>query len=321
MNEKILEVKDLKKYFPLGGFFSRKKGFVHAVDDVSFSIKRGETLGLVGESGSGKTTISRVVLRLIEATAGEINFDGTNLLKLNSKELQRIRRKIGIVFQNPMASLNPRMAVKDILGRPLVIHNFPKRKRVKRILDILEKVGLESGHLGRYPHEFSGGQQQRISIARAIILNPDLIVLDEPTSALDMSVQANILNLLTDLQRDFNLTYLFISHDLTVIRYACDQVAVMYLGKIVELTRKERLFENMKHPYTITLLSAAPAPDPKRRYEEKIILKGEIPSPINPPPGCRFHPRCSQRMGICEREQPDFTEVEKDHSVACYLYH
>lgn len=320
MNEKILEVKDLKKYFPLGGFFSRKKGFVHAVDDVSFSIKRGETLGLVGESGSGKTTISRVVLRLIEATAGEINFDGTNLLKLNSKELQRIRRKIGIVFQNPMASLNPRMAVKDILGRPLVIHNFPKRKRVKRILDILEKVGLESGHLGRYPHEFSGGQQQRISIARAIILNPDLIVLDEPTSALDMSVQANILNLLTDLQRDFNLTYLFISHDLTVIRYACDQVAVMYLGKIVELTRKERLFENMKHPYTITLLSAAPIPDPKRRHEEKILLKGEIPSPINPPPGCRFHPRCSQRMGICEREQPDFTKVEKDHLVACYLY-
>jgi oligopeptide/dipeptide ABC transporter ATP-binding protein len=321
MNERILEVKDLKKYFPLGGFFSRKKGVVHAVDDVSFSIKRGETLGLVGESGSGKTTVGRAVLRLIEPTEGEINFDGVNLLKLSGKELQKIRKKMGIVFQDPKASLNPRMTVKDILNRPLVIHDFPKGERLKRILDILEKVGLEPGHLGRYPHEFSGGQQQRISIARAIILNPALIVLDEPTSALDMSVQAKILNLLVDLQREFNLTYLFISHDLTVIQYMCDWVAVMYLGKIVELSRKERLFENVKHPYTISLLSAAPIPDPKRRYEEKIILKGEIPSPINPPPGCRFHPRCPQRMEVCEREQPDFTEVEKDHLVTCYLYH
>jgi len=321
MNERILEVKNLKKYFPSRGFFSRKRGVVHAVDDVSFSIQRGETFGLVGESGSGKTTIGRVVLRLTEPTAGEINFDGVNFLKLNGKELQRTRKKMGIVFQDPKASLNPRMTVEEILNRPLVIHVFPKGKRVKRILSILEKVGLEPGHLRRYPHEFSGGQQQRISIARAIILNPDLIVLDEPTSALDMSVQANILNLLTDLQREFNLAYLFISHNLTVIRYMCDWVAVMYLGKIVELARKERLFKDMKHPYTITLLSAAPIPDPKRRYKETIILKGEIPSPINPPPGCRFHPRCPQRMEVCEREQPDFAEVEKDHLVACYLHH
>lgn len=320
MNEKILEVKDLKKYFPLGGLFSHKSRFVRAVDNVGFSIKRGETVGLVGESGSGKTTIGRLVSRLIEPTSGEINFDGINLLRLNGKELQRIRRKMGIVFQNPQASLNPRMMIKDILNRPLVIHAVPKRERSKRILGILERVGLEPGHLGRYPHEFSGGQQQRISIAKAIILNPDLIVLDEPTSALDMSVQAKILNLLAELQTEFKLAYLFVSHDLTVIQHMCDWIAVMYLGKIVELTRKERLFEAMKHPYTITLLSAAPIPDPKRRFEEKMILKGEMPSSINPPPGCRFHPRCPQRMKVCERKQPDFTKVEKDHLVACYLH-
>lgn len=260
MNKKILEVKGLKKYFPLGGFFSRKRGFLHAVNNVCFSITRGETLGLVGKSGSGKTTIGRVVLRLIEPTASEINLDGINLVKLNGREIQRTRRKMGVVFQDPKASLNPRMTVKEILHRPLAIHDFPKRERLDRILDVLESVGLEPGHLGRYPHEFSGDQQQRISVARAIILNPDLIVLDEPTSALDVSVQAKILNLLTDLQREFKLTYLFISHNLTVIQYICDWVAVMYLGKIVELTKNERFFEIMKHPYTISLLSAAPYP-------------------------------------------------------------
>lgn len=323
MTKHFIEVKGLKKYFELSGgvFFSRKK-LVRAVDDVSFYINKGETLGLVGESGSGKSTVARCILRLIEPTAGEIYFDGIDLLSLNRSELQKLRgKRMGLVFQDPQASLNPRMTVMDILSRPLEIHKLvqDKNEKLERILKIIEKVGLRPEHLGRYPHEFSGGQQQRIAIARAIITNPDFVVLDEPTSALDVSVQAQILNLLNRLQRDLELTYLFISHDLTVIRHMSDRVAVMYLGKIVEIAETEELFENMAHPYTLALLSAAPFPDPKRRKKKKILLKGEIPSPINPPSGCRFHTRCPFAKDRCKKEEPQPIEIKKGHFVACHF--
>ena len=320
---KLLETQQLKKYFPTTGFFSTKKALVHAVDGVSLSINKGETLGLVGESGSGKTTIGRLVLRLIEPTEGAVFFSGVNLMSLNGKALRKLRQRTGIVFQDPQASLNPRMTIEEPLSRPLLIHKSLSATKGRRelMLSVLERVGLESEHLGRYPHEFSGGQQQRISIARAIILNPEFIVLDEPTSALDVSVQAKVLNLLTALRKEFDLTYLFISHDLTVIQYMCDMVAVMYLGEIIELATTEELFEDMKHPYTKALLSAAPVPDPKKRGRERIFLVGEIPSSTNPPAGCRFHPRCPQKIGkICEQEHPESIEVGTKHAVACHLY-
>jgi len=321
--DKLLEAQQLKKYFLTRGFFSTKKAMVHAVDGVSFSINKGEILGLVGESGSGKTTIGRLVLRLIEPTEGAVFFSGVNLMSLGSKDLRQLRQRTGIVFQDPQASLNPRMTIEETLSRPLIIHKvFRSRKeRQKLILSLLERVGLGSEHLGRYPHEFSGGQQQRISIARAIILNPEFIVLDEPTSALDVSVQAKVLNLLTALRKEFDLTYLFISHDLTVIQYICDRVAVMYLGEIIESAITEELFANMKHPYTKALLSAAPVPDPKKRERERVFLTGEIPNSTNPPAGCRFHPRCPQKIGeVCEQEHPELIEVGTKHAVACHLY-
>lgn len=321
--DKLLEAQQLKKYFHTRGFFSTKKALVHAVDGISFSVNKGETLGIVGESGSGKTTLGRLVLRLVEPTEGEVFFSGINIMNLNTKSLRKLRQRTGIVFQDPQASLNPRTTIEETLSRPLIIHKSlgGRKEQQKLILSVLERVGLGSEHLGRYPHELSGGQQQRISIARAIILNPEFIVLDEPTSALDVSVQAKVLNLLVALRKEFDLTYLFISHDLTVIQHICDRVAVMYLGKIVELATTKELFENMKHPYIKALLSAAPVPDPKKRGRERILLAGEIPSPINPPAGCRFHPRCPQKIGrICEQKHPKLINVGGEHMVACHLY-
>src|SRR5262244_2449426 len=285
----LLQVKNLKKYFPIrGGLFSREVARVHAVDDVSFTIQRGETLGLVGESGCGKSTTGRCILRLIEPTAGEVIFDDRNVTTLDKRALRHLRRDMQIIFQDPYASLNPRMTVGSIIGEALVIHKLAKtkREREERVVHLLETVGLNADHLRRYPHEFSGGQRQRIGIARALAVNPKLIVADEPVSALDVSIQAQVINLLEDLQKEFNLTYLFIAHDLSVVRHISDRVAVMYLGKIVEVADRDELFAHPRHPYTVALMSAVPVPDPARRAKaarERVLLTGDVPSPINPP--------------------------------------
>lgn len=318
----LLEVKSLKKYFPINktSIFSKPTGSVKAVDNVSFSVLQGETFGLVGESGCGKSTLSRLITRLINADSGEINFDGNNFLQLGGKDLRRERKKIQMVFQKPYESLNPRMTVGQIIGAPFEIHRVAKgAEKEKRVKQLLDMVGLSQQYINRYPHEFSGGQRQRIGIARALALNPKLIICDEAVSALDVSIQSQILNLLNDLQKEFNLTYLFISHDLSVVKHVSNRIAVMYLGKIVEIADANELYAEPKHPYTQALLSAIPVPDPDYR-KEQIILDGDIPSPVNPPMGCRLSTRCPYAMPECREKEPTFINVSEQHSVACHLY-
>jgi peptide/nickel transport system ATP-binding protein/oligopeptide transport system ATP-binding protein len=315
-----MEVRNLKKYFPVRtGVLQRVSAYVQAVDDVSFSVREGETLGLVGESGCGKTTIGRTVLRLTEPTSGSVQFDGKDLFALKGKTLKVARRDLQIIFQDPYASLDPRVQIGDSVMEGLDIHKVGNRKeRFQLVIDTLKKVGLEEYHAKRYPHEFSGGQRQRIGIARALALRPRFIVCDEPVSALDVSIQSQVLNILKDLQVEFKLTYLFIAHNLGVVEHISDRVAVMYLGKMVELADRDELFRNPMHPYTRALMSAIPIPDPTLK-RERIILKGDVPSPVNPPKGCRFHPRCPIAVAQCAVEEPPFIEKSAGHSVACWL--
>jgi oligopeptide transport system ATP-binding protein len=322
MSEPLLRVRNLVKNFPVrGGVFAEASEVVHAVDDVSFEIDAGETMGLVGESGCGKSTTGRCVLRLIEPTAGEIWFEGRNVTRLKGKALSMLRRNMQIIFQDPYASLNPRMAAGAIIGEALTIHKLAKTRAQfdDRVVELLQLVGLNADHLRRYPHEFSGGQRQRIGIARALAVSPRLIVCDEPVSALDVSIQAQIVNLLADLQEEFRLAYLFIAHDLAVVRHISTRVAVMYLGRIVELAPAEELYGNPRHPYTEALLSAVPMPDPTAR-RQRIRLEGEIPNPIHPPPGCCFHPRCPIReLPLCSLERPPLKQTTEGHWLACHL--
>lgn len=321
-DEILLEVKNLKKYFPIttGIVIQRHIGDVKAVDGISFYVKRGETLGLVGESGCGKTTTGRVILQLEPPTAGDVFFEGENLCKTRGEKLRKMRRKMQIIFQDPYASLNPRLTVGDIIGEPLIVHNIAKGKKLKaKVRDLLKIVGLNPYFITRYPHEFSGGQRQRIGVARALALNPSFIVCDEPISALDVSIQAQIMNLLDDLQDEFDLTYLVIAHDLSVVRHISDRVAVMYLGKLVESTESVELYKNPQHPYTKALLSAVPIPDPVVEEQRKrIILKGDVPSPVNPPKGCNFNTRCPEVMDICYEKEPEYKEVSTEHWVSCH---
>lgn len=319
--EQIMKVEEIKEYFPVRkGIFSAIKDHVKAVDNVNFYIRTGETFGLVGESGCGKTTLGRVLIQLIPPTKGTVYFMGKNLTEISKSDLRKLRLHMQIVFQDPSSSLNPRMTVKQIIGEPLKINKKLSNEEItKKVLTLLKTVGLDEQHMYRFPHEFSGGQKQRIGVARALALNPDFIVLDEPTSALDVSVQAKILNLFKDLQKKFNLTYLFITHDLSVIKYISDRVAVMYAGKIVELSPTKELFKKQLHPYSYALLCCIPIPDPKIK-KEFIVIKGEVPSLINPPSGCKFHPRCPKKMDICKQVEPELIEIEKDHFVACHLF-
>ena len=311
--EKLVRVRGLVKHFPVEG----SDDVVRAVDGVTFEILRGETLGLVGESGCGKSTVGRCILRLIEPTAGEIEFDGTDVRAMGKRELRELRREMQIIFQDPYASLNPRMRVRDIVGEPLLIHGMKDREeRRARVALLLKKVGLDPDYMNRYPHEFSGGQRQRLGIARALALNPKLIVADEPVSALDVSVQAQVVNLLQDLQGEFGLTYLFISHGLAVVEHISTRVAVMYLGRIVEVATAEDLYAEPLHPYTRALLSAIPIPDPKRK-RDRIVLQGDVPTPINPPSGCRFRTRCPMAIVECAHIDPDLREIAPGHTVAC----
>ncbi len=320
-NEDILVVKNLKTYFPLGkDFFKKVTLYVKAVDGVSFSIKRGKTLGIVGESGCGKTTLGRAILRLTIVTDGEVIYDGIDIRGLKAKDLRKLRPKMQIIFQDPYSSLSPRMTVGEIIGEAVREHNIVSKEEYRdHILKVMKNCGLQSYYFDRYPHEFSGGQRQRICIARAVALNPDLIVCDEPVSALDVSIQAQIINLLKDLQNKYGLTYIFISHDLSVVEYISDDVAVMYLGNIVEMGPKEKIFHNPMHPYTKALMSAVPVPDPKIKMK-RIVLKGDIPSPVNPPKGCKFHTRCPHVMEICKTVEPKFKDYGEGHKVACHLY-
>lgn len=319
--EELLSVTDLKVHFPIKkGVFSRIVGYVYAVDGISFTLKRGETVGLVGESGCGKTTTGVAILRLIEPTSGKVFFDGMDVSQMTKSQLRSLRRQMQIIFQDPYSSLNPRMTVNRIIGDPMDIHGVCQgREREQRIAYLLEKVGLTPEQGRRYPHEFSGGQRQRIGIARALALNPQLIIGDEPVSALDVSIQAQIINLLIDLQKEFALSYIIIAHDLAVVEHLCDRIAVMYLGKIVEVASYRDLYGDAKHPYTQALLFAVPVPDP-RKTRGKTILTGDVPSPINPPPGCHFHPRCPYRMDPCDKAEPLLKDVGGHHYVACYLY-
>ena len=318
--ETLLEISDLKKHFPIrGGILGRTVGYVYAVDGISFKIGKGETMGLVGESGCGKTTVGRCILRLIEPTSGEILFEGIDITDIDDKQMAKLRPKMQIVFQDPYASLNPRMTIKDIVGEPLFVNGIARGLELRRrVLELLLMVGLSEDHMNRFPHEFSGGQRQRIGVARALSLNPEFIVLDEPTSSLDVSVQAQMLNMLQDLQRKLGLTYLFISHNLSVIKHMSERIAVMYLGKIVEIASKAELFRSQLHPYTQALFAAIPIPDPEIS-RERIVLGGDVPSPVNPPPGCRFNPRCPKMIPVCKEEEPQLIEVTKDHYVACHL--
>ena len=319
----LVQVIGLKKYFPItqGIVFQHKVADVKAVDGLDFSIQRGETLGLVGESGCGKSTTGRSILQLYRPTAGAVYFQGKDLVKLQGEELRKMRRNMQMIFQDPYASLNPRMTVGDIIGEPLEVHNIAKGKEKKeRVQELLQIVGLNPYFVNRYPHEFSGGQRQRIGVARSLAVNPDFIVCDEPISALDVSIQAQIINLLEELQEKFHLTYLFIAHDLSVVRHISDRIAVMYLGKIVELTDRTSLYANPLHPYTKALLSAVPIPDPiVEEKRERIILVGDVPSPVNPPSGCRFHTRCPLAIDICKRVDPEFRDVGGSHFVACHV--
>jgi oligopeptide transport system ATP-binding protein len=319
--EHLLETKDLRMHFPIkAGILRRTVGHVKAVDGVDLAIKRGETLGLVGESGCGKSTLARLILRLLEPTEGEVIFEGENILAYDRKRMLRVRRNMQIVFQDPYASLNPRMTVGNIVGEPLKIHSI-EGERKKRVQELLEVVGLSPEHYNRYPHEFSGGQRQRIGVARAIALNPKLIICDEPVSALDVSIQAQVINLLQDLQKDFDLTYVFIAHDLSVVKHISDRVAVMYLGKIVEISERRRLYDEPRHPYTASLLSAIPVPDPaKERERQRIVLAGDVPSPANPPQGCSFHTRCPRAQAYCKEHEPGLeVQEENDHRAACFF--
>jgi peptide/nickel transport system ATP-binding protein/oligopeptide transport system ATP-binding protein len=315
----LLVVDKLVKYFPVrSGLLQRVNAWVQAVDKVSFAVKKGETLGMVGESGCGKTTVGRTLLRLVEPTAGDVYFEGKNILKMGQRELKPLRRDMQIIFQDPYASLNPRMPIGESVMEGLQIHNVGRPKeRWEVAINMLKKVGLEEYHARRYPHEFSGGQRQRIGIARALALNPKFIVCDEPVSALDVSIQSQVLNILKDLQKEFGLTYLFIAHNLSVVEHISDRVAVMYLGKMVELTDRESLYREPLHPYTQALLSAIPVPHPDVK-RERTILKGDVPSPLNPPKGCRFHTRCPIAIDKCSQEEPEFKEIKPGHLVACW---
>ncbi len=321
MAEPLLVVKDLKKYFPIkGGIFQKTTGYVYAVDGVNFRLHEGESLGLVGESGCGKSTTARAVLRLIEPTGGEVFFEGMDICQMDQNAMRAIRRNMQIVFQDPYASLDPRRTVEQIIGEPLIVfHIGSKKERKERIAYLLEKVGLSPEHARRYPHEFSGGQRQRIGIARALAVNPKLIIGDEPVSALDVSIQAQVINLLEDLQKEFKLSYIIIAHDLAVVEHICDRIAVMYLGGIVELARDKDLYTSPRHPYTIALLSAVPIPDPGI-FKRRIILEGDVPNPVHPPQGCHFHTRCPQKKEGCEMNIPKLVEIGDGHFVACHLF-
>ena len=321
-NNVLLHVDDLMMHFPIyRGVIQRQVGAVRAVDGVSFDIKRGETLGLVGESGCGKSTAGRTILQLYRPTAGAVTFEGVDLVHLKGEDLRKMRRKMQMIFQDPYASLNPRMTVADIVGEPLVVHNVATGKEIEeRVKHLLDLVNLNPSFAGRYPHEFSGGQRQRIGVARALALQPSFIICDEPISALDVSIQAQVVNLLEELQEQFNLTYLFIAHDLSMVKHISDRVAVMYLGIFAELASRDDLYSNPLHPYTRALLSAVPIPDPiADAKRERVILKGDVPSPANPPSGCRFRTRCPIAEGVCAESRPDFREIKPGHFVACFF--
>jgi oligopeptide/dipeptide ABC transporter ATP-binding protein len=320
----LIDVRDLKMHFPLtqGIIFQRTVGYVRAVDGISFTIERGKTLGLVGESGSGKTTIGRTIVRLYKPTSGQILFGDQDLATLKGEELRQLRRKVQMVFQDPFASLNPRFTIGSLIAEPMYIYNVAPRGEIReRTIELLKVVGLRPEYIDRYPHEFSGGQRQRIAVARALSINPEFVIADEPVSALDVSIRAQVLNLLQRLQRQFNLTYLFVSHDLSVVRHVADRIAVMYLGKIVELADRDELYSSPKHPYTRALLSAIPIPDPRiEKRRQRIILSGDLPSPINIPRGCRFHTRCPMAQEICREVEPTFERKEgRDHFAACHF--
>lgn len=319
----ILEVKDLKMHFPIKikrkGFFSEKK-YVKAVDGISFSIKEGETLGLVGESGCGKSTTGKMIVRLLKPTEGSILYRGRDIFKATGEESKQLCKEIQIIFQDPYSSLDPRFPVGSTISEPMIVHKIGDRKTIKeRTLSLMNDVGLMSEYYDRYPHEFSGGQRQRVGVARALALNPSLVVCDEPVSALDVSIQAQILNLMQELQKKYKLTYLFISHNLSVVKHICDRIAVMYLGKIVEIADKNELFDNPKHPYTKALLSAIPIPDPEEVVQQE-MLEGDVPSPVDPPSGCRFHTRCRYALDICKEKEPTDLVLNNGHTVACHLY-
>ncbi|MEJ2012120.1 MAG: dipeptide ABC transporter ATP-binding protein [Anaerolineales bacterium] len=322
-NQTLIRVEKLTKHFPItrGILIQREVGAVQAVDNVSFDIRRGETLGLVGESGCGKSTTGRTILQLYRPTSGEVFYNETNLVELKGEGLRRMRRNMQMIFQDPYASLNPRLTIGNIIAEPLEVHNIGNgRERRERVQDLLKLVGLSPHFINRYPHEFSGGQRQRIGVARALALQPDFIVCDEPISALDVSIQAQVVNLLEELQHTFGLTYLFIAHDLSMVRHISDRTAVMYLGKIVELATRNELYAHPLHPYTQALLSAVPIPDPaKEARRQRIILEGDVPSPVNPPRGCRFHPRCPLAVDVCREVDPEWREIAPDHWVACHL--
>ncbi|MDW0110738.1 ABC transporter ATP-binding protein [Sporosarcina aquimarina] len=318
MSQTLLEVQNVKKHFPIPSkLFSRKKEVVKAVDGVSFTVNKGETLSIVGESGCGKSTTGRMIMKLLDITEGKVIFEGKDITNMTDDQIRPLRKEFQMVFQDPYASLNPRLTIKEILEEPLIVHDFNKGNRNQRVTELLEVVGLNKYHADRYPHEFSGGQRQRIGIARALAVNPKLIIADEPVSALDVSIQSQVLNLMKDLQEEFGLTYVFIAHDLSVVEHISDRVGVMYLGRLVELATRDELFGKPLHPYTKALLSAVPIPDPTVK-RERIILKGDIPSPANPPSGCTFHTRCPFAQETCKIQVPEFRELEPGHYVACH---
>jgi oligopeptide/dipeptide ABC transporter ATP-binding protein len=321
MADDLLKIEEMKVHFPIkSGVFHNKINYVKAVDGISFSVKKGESFGIVGESGCGKSTASRAVLQLIKPTSGKVYFKNQELTSLPKRQLRNVRKNIQMVFQDPYDSLNPRLTVEEILEEPLKAHNIgSKEERRKKIVEIMDVCGLNPEYIHRYAHEFSGGQRQRIGIARALILKPELVVADEPVSALDVSIQSQILNLMMDLQEALNLTYLFISHDLSVVRHFCDRIGVMYLGRMAELAESDSLFENPLHPYTKSLLSAIPISNPRQK-RERVLLQGDVPSPVDPPKGCAFASRCPEAMNICRTDRPVMREVEKNHYVACHLY-